>query len=159
MHLKRLLQTLRQPLRQQLNKGAIIFFFTIAGLGFADATYLTVEHFMNSVPPCAVGGCEIVLTSSFATVAGIPVALTGALYYLALLIFLKLYVDTKKEKFLRIALGLTFVGMIATIYFFILQAFVIKAYCLYCLGSTATSTALFVGALVVLHKNSKITQP
>ncbi len=146
-----------QPLPQSLSKGALIFFFVVAALGFLDAAYLTVEHYLNSVPPCAIGGCETVLTSVYATVGGVPVALLGALYYLAILVLLKIYVDTNKEIYARIALILTIAGMLSTIYFFILQAFVLHAFCVYCIGSALTSTALFVGALVVFVKNKTIT--
>ncbi len=147
---------MKLQLKQPLSKGTLIFFFVVAALGFLDAAYLTVEHYLNSVPPCAIGGCEVVLTSVYATVAGVPVALLGALYYLVVLVLLKMYLDTKKEIFARIALLLTIAGMLSTIYFFILQAFVLHAFCVYCIGSAITSTALFIGALVVWKKDKAI---
>jgi uncharacterized membrane protein len=150
MNLKKYLTT---PLQQPISKGVLIFLSVIAALGFADATYLTIEHFMNKIPPCAVGSCETVLSSAYSQVAGIPVALGGALFYLSVLVLLVVYQTEKKEWAGRFALLITFLGFLASLYFLFLQAFILNAYCIYCLGSALTSTTLFVTALVVLKKN------
>lgn len=124
----------------------------IALCGFIDATYLTIQHYMNSIPPCAAGSCELVLTSKYSQVFGVPVALGGSLYYLAVLVLVILYFDAKKEIYLRIGLYLTTAGLIASLAFLSLMAFVIKAYCQYCLVSAATSISLFVIAMFTLCK-------
>lgn len=129
--------------------GLLIFF---AVLGFADATYLTVEHYTNTNPPCFVGNCEIVLTSVYATIAGIPVALLGMVYYLFILIMLFVYIESKKEIALRIALLTTAIGLLMSLYFFILQAFVIRAFCQYCLFSAISSMGLFITAMYGIVK-------
>jgi len=54
-------------------------------LGVAIAAYLTYVHYANVSPICASGGCERVQTSSYAELAGVPVALLGLLAYLAIL--------------------------------------------------------------------------
>lgn len=149
MNLKNLLTT---PFQRSLSKGVLTFLFVVAALGFADATYLTIEHYNNRIPPCTTDGCEIVLTSVYATIAGVPVALLGAVYYLAILVLLVTYLDSKNEKFVRWALSLTVIGFLASLYLFYLQAFVIKAFCQYCLVSAGTSTALFIAALVIFKK-------
>lgn len=149
--LKKLLTT---PFQSSPSKGLLILLFVVAVLGFADAGYLTVEHYMNVIPPCAIGGCETVLTSSYSKILGIPDSLLGTLYYLSILILLMIYVDTKNEKFLRGALIFTTVGFLFSVYFFILQAFVIHAFCQYCLVSAATSTTLFATAIYIFKKHS-----
>lgn len=112
--------------------------------GFLDAAYLTVEHYSGTIPPCSVvEGCETVLTSTWATVAGIPVALAGALYYLLIFVLSVIYLDTRSRSIGSWALKLTPLGFIASLWFLYLQAFVIEAFCLYCLGSAITSTLLF----------------
>ena len=51
-------------------------------VGVADAVYLTVKHFTGEKVPCSVvEGCEQVLTSSYAEIAGVPLAAFGALAY------------------------------------------------------------------------------
>jgi uncharacterized membrane protein len=62
---------------------------TIAGaavVGGVVATYLTVVHYAHVSPICTSGGCEKVQQSSYATVAGVPVAVLGLVAYLALLL-------------------------------------------------------------------------
>jgi uncharacterized membrane protein len=55
-----------------------------AAAGAAVAAYLTVVHYAHSSPICTTGGCEKVQHSSYAELAGIPVAVLGLVAYLAL---------------------------------------------------------------------------
>src|SRR3954452_22146971 len=58
----------------------------VALIGLAIATYLTVVHYAGGTPVCAIAhGCATVQKSHYAELAGIPVALLGALTYLAIL--------------------------------------------------------------------------
>src|SRR5215813_2248956 len=51
-------------------------------LGLADAIYLTVEHVTGQSVRCTiVAGCSEVLSSHYAVVAGVPLALFGAAAY------------------------------------------------------------------------------
>ena len=149
MHFK---QLLTRPLRA-VPTSAVIFLLIVALIGFADATYLTFEHFQGVIPPCSItGGCELVLTSSYAVVLGIPVSLLGMLYYILILIGIVGYLEGKHEKMLRASLILTVAGILASLWFVFLQVFVIHSYCAYCLGSAITSTILFVTAIIVFCK-------
>jgi uncharacterized membrane protein len=56
-----------------------------AAVGAAVAGYLTAVHYAHSSPICTSGGCEKVQHSSYAELAGIPVALLGLAAYLALI--------------------------------------------------------------------------
>lgn len=144
-------QILARPLQVVPSK-VVAAFLVIALIGFADAAYLTIEHYQNRIPPCSVGGCETVLTSAYSTVAGIPVSLIGAISYILIAAGALAYLEGRREKPFRFALALSAVNFLASIYFFILQAFVIHAYCYYCLGSAATSTILFVMACSIFKK-------
>jgi uncharacterized membrane protein len=55
-----------------------------ATAGTSIAAYLTVVHYAHSSPICTTGGCEKVQHSSYATLAGVPVALLGLFAYLAI---------------------------------------------------------------------------
>src|SRR3989344_2671965 len=100
-------------------------------VGFADAVFLTTQHYLGKIPPCTVvSGCETVLTSPYATVFGIPDALFGAIFYLIILI--------KPSRLLAL------LGFLASLILLYLQLFVIRALCLYCLISLVTSTGVFV---------------
>ncbi len=137
---------------QQLNLNRIpkwvpVLLLIVAFIGFADAVYLTVEHYLNTIPPCTIGGCETVLTSKYSFVFGIPTALLGSIYYLILIIFLFLFIDLKKEMLLRIPIILSFLGAIASLWFVYLMIFVIKSFCPYCAVSAVTSLIIFCFSL------------
>lgn len=123
--------------------------FAIFGfIGFLDASFLTFEHYRGDPLPCVIfTGCDTVTTSQYATIGGIPVALLGAIYYLAIFVLTIAYWDTKNPKFINTASLLTFVGFFASIYFVYLQLFVIHAICLYCVISATDSTILFIVGL------------
>src|SRR6476469_1988821 len=51
-------------------------------VGLADSIYLTIHHYTAEPVPCSItGGCEMVLTSPYAEVSGIPLAAFGAAAY------------------------------------------------------------------------------
>lgn len=115
--------------------------------GLADATYLTVAHMAGEHVAC--GGsvqCSQVLSSKYATVAGVPLAaLGGAGYFLAFSLATLLAFGYAR---LRLPLVLMVTAMfLGTLWLLYLQAFVLHAYCTYCLLSAA---CVFVLAGVML---------
>lgn len=128
-------------------------FIFVSLVGFADAAYLTAKHYAGAIPPCSLtNGCETVLTSPYATLGNIPISLIGALYYFLLFIAGIIYIDTKNEHILKSAAYFTAIGFFTSAILVILQVFVIKALCLYCLASAATSTILFILGVILLKK-------
>ena len=122
----------------------------VALVGLADATYLTVEHMTGRSVRCMiVSGCDEVLQSSYATVAaGFPVAALGALAYFTVfsLATLSAFGYAGARRLLTPLVALMF---LAALWFLYLQAFVIHAFCAYCLLSAAVTTTL---ALIVLAR-------
>lgn len=116
----------------------------LAFLGFLDAIYLTVEHYKNAIPPCTIAhGCETVLTSSYATIFGIPLALIGAAFYVVALMLLGIFLETKKRSILTLLTLLTAAGFLVAIILVGIQAFVLHAFCQYCLLSELIDFLLF----------------
>ena len=115
----------------------------VALAGMADAAYLTVEHLAgNSVRCMVVSGCDEVLQSSYATVAGgVPVAAVGLAAYFAVFSLATL-AAFGYDGARRLLTPLVAVMFLATLWFLYLQAFVIKAFCTYCLISAAVTTVL-----------------
>lgn len=122
----------------------------VALLGLVDASYLTAEHLSgNSVRCMIVTGCDEVLQSSYSTVAGgIPVAALGALAYFAAF-SLSTLAAFGYDGARRLLAPLVALMFLATLWFLYLQAFVIRAFCVYCLLSAAVTTTL---ALLVLGR-------
>jgi len=132
-------------------------FSVVSALGLLDAGYLTYKHYLGGVPPCTIRGCEVVLTSAQSEIAGIPVALLGALYYATILALTLLYIISKKEMVIRHTAYLTPAGFLASAYFVYLQLFVIKSICIYCMASATTSTLLFALGVYTVVKMRRRT--
>ena len=111
--------------------------------GLADAIYLTVEHMSGRSVRCmVVSGCDEVLQSSYATIAGgVPVAAVGALAYFAVFSLATL-AAFGYDGARRLLTPLVAVMFLATLWFLYLQAFVIRAFCTYCLISAAVTTTI-----------------
>lgn len=129
----------------QVNKDFLIgLCFVLGFLGFLDATYLTILHYKNVIPPCTIAhGCETVLTSSYATFLKIPISLLGVFFYVCVLVGLLLFVQTRNKLFTSLLLLVTTLGLLVAGYLVYLQAFVIHAFCQYCLASEFIDFLLF----------------
>ena len=102
----------------------------VALAGVAVAGYLTYVHYQPDALICTSGGgCETVQESSYAELAGIPVALLGLLGYVAVLVLVAW--DSELARTLAAAIALTAAGF--AVYLIVLQAFVIDAWCIWCL--------------------------
>ena len=131
----------------------------ISFLGFLDASYLAAKYYIGGPLPCSIlDGCDTVTTSKYSAVAGMPVALMGAIYYLVIFILAISYLESKKDRLAFLISRFTIIGFLASLWFVYLQVFVLKALCLYCLFSALTSTALFaISVLFLWWKNSSST--
>jgi uncharacterized membrane protein len=113
-------------------------------LGLADALYLTIEHVTGQSVRCTIiSGCSEVLSSPYAVVAGIPLAVIGAAAYFTVfsLAILAAFGYGVAGKLLLPLVGAMFLVSLWLIY---LQAFVIREFCQYCLLSAAITAALLV---------------
>ena len=115
--------------------------------GLADATYLTVMALTGETAACGGStGCFEVLGSVYARIAGIPVAALGVLGYLAAFSFATFAAFGYKRA--RGLFALTVWAMFAmTLWLLYVQAFVLHAFCRYCLFSAAF-TFLLAGLVV-----------
>jgi uncharacterized membrane protein len=120
----------------------------VAVVGLCDSIYLTVEHYKGDLPPCSIiEGCQLVLTSAYAEIYGVPLALFGAAaYFIAFALALLTAFGNRK---LWTLFGIQVVLMsIFTAWLLYLQGFVIGAFCQYCLLSAITTFTLFILFLV-----------
>ncbi len=125
----------------------------ISAVGLTDAIYLTITHFTNELVPCNFShGCETVLKSQYAEIFGIPVAALGVIFYFTTLVISVFFANHHKYHWLLSVWGA--VGFISTLYLFYLQAFVLHAFCQYCLLSALTSTLTF-GITTLLYFTNK----
>ena len=121
--------------------------------GLADAVYLTVEHLTGRSVRCTVtSGCSEVLSSSYATVGGYPLAFFGAAAYFTAfsLATLAAFGSERGGKLLAVLVALMFAMSLWLLY---VQAFVLEAFCQYCLLSAAITTLLAI--VVIIRRVTK----
>lgn len=132
----------------------------LALVGFVDAAYLTATHFAAASVFCGEsGGCETVLTSAYATVGPVPIALVGALYYgvASLAAWTPAHAWSRRTALFLAAL--TGTGLAVSAALFWLQATVLDAWCRFCLVSAAVTALLFATALVLVRRSGGRAQP
>jgi uncharacterized membrane protein len=116
----------------------------VALVGLADAIYLTIKHFTGEAVPCSiVEGCEQVLTSSYAEVGGVPLAIFGAAAYFVAFSLAILTAFGNRSLWTLFG-GQVSLMLIFTAWLVYLQAFVIEAFCQFCLLSAAVTLGLFI---------------
>ncbi|MGH3109680.1 MAG: vitamin K epoxide reductase family protein [Gaiellaceae bacterium] len=104
----------------------------VATAGVGVAGYLTWAHYGSGSVVCPVGGgCETVQESEYAEVAGVPVALLGLGAYVVLLALIVW--DAPIARLAAAALSL--IGLVFSTYLLVVQAFVIEAFCIWCLAN------------------------
>ena len=129
----------------------------VALIGLADAIYLTVQHVTGQSVRCTVvSGCSEVLSSEYAAINGIPLALIGAVAYFTVfsLATLAAFGYPLVGKLLMVVVGLMF---LTTLWLTYLQAFVIRHFCQFCLMSALVTIVLTV--LVVLVQRRSVSVP
>ena len=121
--------------RARIVLNTIAAFISLAGL--ADATYLSVVIMSGEIASCGGStGCLEVLGSMYARIAGIPVAVLGVFGYFAAFSFATFAGFGYKRA--RGLFALTVWAMFAmTLWLLYVQAFVLHAFCRYCLFSAA----------------------
>lgn len=141
----------QSPLQQQVIPNLFLLGIGLVGfIGFLDSVYLTAKRFLGGPIPCFVfTGCDTVAQSPYAVILGVPLSVIGILYYLTVILIALFYFETKKVELIKLFSGLSAIGFVASLYFIYLQAFVINAFCFYCILSAITSTTLFAFGVII----------
>lgn len=128
----------------------------LAVIGLGDATYLTVHALSGEAVVCGgSASCSDVLASAYARFGGVPVAAFGvAAYFTAFACAtFAAFGAARAWKFFSLVVLSMFLG---TLWFLYLQAFVLHAYCRYCLLSAAI-TFLLAGLAVATPSPTRKT--
>ena len=139
--------TSRQRLRVAV-LDALAALLALVGLG--DSVYLTVQHLLGNSLRCTItNGCSEVLGSPYASVGGVPLAAFGAASYFTAfsLTTLAAFGYLKARTLLAALVASMFV---VTLWLLYVQAFVLRAFCQYCLLSAGVTTLIAV-ILVAQH--------
>jgi uncharacterized membrane protein len=114
----------------------------ISLVGLGDAIYLTVQDLTGQTVRCTiVSGCNEVLSSPYAHIGPIPLAVLGAIAYFT--VFSLSILAAFGYGFTKPLLAVLIAAMfLTTLWLLYLQAFVIHHFCQYCLLSAGVTIAL-----------------
>jgi uncharacterized membrane protein len=119
----------------------IIIFLSL--ITFGISLYLSITHYFGFVVPCTIThGCEVVLTSKYSVMFGLPLSVWGVAYSTAV-IFSALMAN-HYESWRKILTGLLALGALASLGFLSIQFFVLKKICQYCLTTDLLNILLFI---------------
>ena len=119
----------------------------IAGIGFLDAVYLIILKYTNNQGMClqGIGDCWSVNVSRYSMIGGIPVAVLGAVGFLAIIALLLL--ENRggfwQDQGLMVNFGLSIIGVLFSAYLTYLEIAVIHAICPFCVLSAICMLILF----------------
>lgn len=140
---------------QKLDK-FILYSLILGFLGFLDATYLTILHYKNAIPPCTVSsGCETVLTSKYSMLGPLPVSLLGSLFYIAVIFLCLLILTNYKKIFIQVFYLISSAGFLVSLGLIYIQAELLHAFCQYCLLSEIISTGIVILSFLKYRKEQK----
>ncbi|MBX3003432.1 MAG: vitamin K epoxide reductase family protein [Anaerolineales bacterium] len=127
----------------------------LAILGLLDAAYLTYIKVLEDGVCAISGGCAIVNTSPYASLAGIPIAAIGAVAYLAMLAVL--WLEERNDFFAvngsMIVFGMALIGVLYSAYLTYLELCVIHAICPFCVVSAVILVAMLVVSILRLRND------
>jgi uncharacterized membrane protein len=113
-------------------------------VGLGDSIYLTVEHISGRSVRCTiVAGCSTVLSSTYASFRGVPLAFIGAVAYFTVFSLATLAVFGYRLAG-KLLVFVVAAMLLVTVWLFYLQAFVIEAFCQFCLLSALVTLVLSV---------------
>jgi uncharacterized membrane protein len=141
-----------------MNKRMLVALIALAGVFVA--LYLTLYKlgYIGTLA-CAVGSCETVQTSKWATLLGFPVGAWGVAYYvfvlaLAIVGLTGQFADSRRLS--EILVGVTAFGLVFSLWLTYLELFVIHAICQWCVISAILATILFIVSWLDLRELSAL---
>lgn len=129
---------------QIVNLNRIIFVFSL--LGLFVTTFLAYEYAQSGPIICPItgNGCDLVRRSGYANLFGVDLPYFGLAFYLAVA-YLSVWLTHKYSKQVYLfRILLSFIGMGVGVYLTMLEAFVIGAYCIWCVASFVISVIIFL---------------
>ena len=117
----------------------------LAVVGIGIATYLTIVHFADQPIVCSgIGDCEKVNSSSYAKLAGVPVAVLGLISYVAMLLLIVGALIRRDAMLVAAAWGVVLASFGFSMYLTYIELEVLDAICVWCVASATVVTAMLV---------------
>ena len=138
------------------NVNRLVFVFSI--LGLVISAFLAYEYLQPTpiICPMTGNGCDIVRKSEYSSILGISIPYIGVLFYTTFA-FISIWLS---QNFNKLVNNLRFLAALFSVIFGIyltyLEAFVINAYCFWCLSSFIVSIIIFVLTWVSLKDSRRL---
>lgn len=131
-----------------MKKNIFISLLILSTIGLLDSLYLYYIRITSTPIVCFQGstGCQVVNSSRYATIYGIPNGLIGFLGYTAILILL-IILKIKPGSLTNIRyllFGFSFVGFLYSFFLTFVSIFILKAECPFCILSAIMMTSIFI---------------
>lgn len=139
---------------------SLIIALTIFGL--VDAGYLAETALTGGQLACDIDGltgCNAVAQSVYSQLFGIPLGVYGLVFYGLFLIFAIVAFVRPSRKGDYLLLGLAGVGALSSLYFLYAQFFLIKALCIYCIGSAVIAGFLLPASWFLVKGTRSVASP
>ncbi len=123
--------------------------FGICGFFLASYVYTKKQKQENLVCPMN-GSCDEVVNSRYSKFLGIPVEVFGMIYYAFIVIaysYISLNNDSVGDIFKFFMTGITVGAFFFSVYLVVIQAFILRKWCTWCLFSAGFTTFIFVTAV------------
>ena len=118
----------------------------LSGIGLALSAYLTYVHYNLDALICGTGGCELVRSSEYSEMFGVPIALFGVLMFTALIAGIVLR-EFREDLAEMLSTGILMILVAAIIYWAYLtwlELNVIHAVCQWCVATSIVTALLCV---------------
>jgi uncharacterized membrane protein len=124
-------------------------------VGLAVSVYLLIDHYTATAPlACPEGtvvNCERVTTSPQSMILGLPVALFGVVYFVAMATLSWPGAWPPRNRWTAgLRAGLATGGVASVIYLVYVELFIVDAICLWCTAVHALVLAIFAGVAISL---------
>jgi uncharacterized membrane protein len=123
----------------------------LAAAGLGTTGYLTYSHYADQITVCGgFGSCEFVQTSSYSRMAGVPVALMGLLFFIALesVVLCRLVRGPDETAWAQpAAFSMALGGLAFVSYLTYVELFVIDAVCVWCVATACITASCFIVTL------------
>ncbi len=128
--------------------------FILSLLGLFVSSFLLYEYNIQGPIVCPAGaGCDIVRASVYSKFLGISIPILGIAYYLVMALLSVVHSHKLPARVLiRLKLLSSLSAVVFGTYLTYLEAFVIKAYCFWCVTSFIISLGI-LGAVVLVRKH------
>ena len=123
-------------------RGRVLALILISFLGLIDTLYLGLKR-GKPVACTLTSGCEEVLNSRFSAIAGVPISWFGFGFYLAVF-SASVFALFEDHRLLKLVFWPALAGFLISMGLVAVQAFILRAYCQYCLGSAILTTSILI---------------